>query len=1260
MSRRGIRCLLAVPVVAGLVAALLAGAGLPASPVPAAEAAAEAAPAEPDYVSLVNPWVEADIARFYFFQSASNPFSLVKLRPDTSTHSPFDTGYRRNEHFVKGFSHVHDWKFSGIQVMPTSGDPAPKLEGDTGWQSYVEHDDSEVAEPGYHRLHLDRYGITAELTATDRVGLHRYTYDRSGPSEIIVNLGGVLGEATMKNSHVTKVGDRELEGYVVQYGAGYAAFHDTKLYFTIRFDRPFDSFHGWADGSLVDGGAGVDEVVGDDMGVYVRYHDIDAGDQVQMKVGLSLTGLEGARSNLEAELPGWDFNAVRAASRQRWNDMLGRIDVQGGTHQQRVKFYTDLFHILCGRGKVSDVDGTYIDDTWNQGRVRQVPLDDHGKPEFAVYTHDALWLTQWNINTVFGLAYPEISSEFIRSALQMYRNGGILPRGPIVGNYSMVMTGSPITSFIIGAYNKGIRDFDIDLAHDAMLDAHSIGGLFDKAWFDYANWGTGGGRDYLDLGYVPTGTTGQGAGQTLEYAHQDWALAHLARRLDKRGINIAQFADVAVSSQFDAGHAAARAIDGRPERAPTSTEWASAGEQNPWITLTWDEPQQIRKVVVRDRTNLVDNANSGRLTFSDGTTIDVSGIPVNGTAKVVRFAPKTVTWVRFDVTGGTGPNVGLNDVEVWDDRDVADYLMKRSGNWRNLFDRETGFIRPRNADGTWLEPFDPLSPKDFVEANSWQSTWFTSHDVMGLANLMGGEAAYKDRLNYAFVSAEPDNFIGSYGKGYVSYGNQPGVQVAHLFNYVGYPWLTQHRVRQVKEKTFGSISTTDGYGRHDEDQGQMGGISALMAMGLFEVTGGGLERPVYDITSPIFDEITIKLNQDYYSGKQFRIITQNNSTQNAYIQRAELDGRDWDNAWFHHDQLADGGTLELWLGAEPNKQWGAEKLPPSESESAGNTPVLATDITISGPNQVREPYGSIRLGAEFVPHDTSLKKAYWSVTELDGSPTKKATITNDGVLTVNHRDGEVLVTAVAGDSGGARATATVDIQLDPTLLRSNAARWPDATATASSEFSNAFGVVRVHDGFGDGTGDWASAGEQNPWVQLDWADPIQADRIVLYDRTSRDDANSGTLTFSDGSSIKVTGIPPTDPKTVTFDPKTFAWVRFQVEGGIGPNVGLLEFEVYGVPRAPGVPRDVTARAEDGSVAVSWTAPEFTGGVPLTGYVVTPYRDGTALDPINVDEDVTSLVVPDLTAGQPYTFTVTAKNMTGPGPESPPSNVVTPH
>ena len=310
-----------------------------------------------------------------------------------------------------------------------------------------------------------------------------------------------------------------------------------------------------------------------------------------------------------------------------------------------------------------------------------------------------------------------------------------------------------------------------------------------------------------------------------------------------------------------------------------------------------------------------------------------------------------MTWVRFEATGGTGANVGLNELEAWDDRDVSSYLLDRSRNWRNLYDPSTGFIRPKNADGSWLTPFNELSPEDFVEANAWQATWFTSHDVMGLANLMGGEEAYANKLNFAFNSAEPSNFIADYGDGYVSYGNQPGLQMAHMFNYVGYPWLTQHWVRQVKEKTYGAVSTTDGYGHFDEDQGQMGGLSVLMAIGLFEVTGGGLPDPVYDITSPVFDRVTIDLDRRYYRGKRFEIVTHGNSARNQYIQRAKLDGRSWSKAWFHHSALADGGRLELWLGDRPNQQWGVSELPPSESASEHAHPVNVSKISISGPTR---------------------------------------------------------------------------------------------------------------------------------------------------------------------------------------------------------------------------------------------------------------------------------------------------------------------
>jgi hypothetical protein len=794
--------------------------------------------------------------------------------------------------------------------------------------------------------------------------------------------------------------------------------------------------------------------------------------------------------------------------------------------------------------------------------------------------------------------------------LQVYEDGGLLPRGPVAGNYSMVMTGSPVTSFITGAFNKGIRDFDVQLAYDAMLDAHAVGGLFDKSAFEYDGWsGLGGARDYLDRGYVPQelggGPLNGGAGQTLEYAHQDFALAQLARQLGKRGINVSQFASATASSG-----AAARAVDGRPARSG-DVRWVPT-DSAPWLRLDWKTPQQVTRIVLSD---------AGTLRFSDGTSMEVEA----GETRINR----RVGWVRFE-----GPALG--EIEVYDDRDAAAYLEERSRNWRNLFDPATGFIRPKHRDGSWLEPFDPLSPEDFVEANAWQASWFTSHDVMGLANLMGGEEVYANKLNFAFESAAATNFIADYGDGYVSYGNQPGLQMAHMFNYVGYPWLTQHWVRQVKEKTYGAISTTDGYGHFDEDQGQMGALSALMAIGLFEVTGGAQPRPVYDITSPIFDRVSITLNRDYYEGRRFEIVTHGDG---EYIQRARLDGRVLDNAWFEHAQLADGGSLHLWLGDEPNRRWGVDRLPPSESRSEHRVPVNATALAISGPDSVRVPYESVEFDVAFTPAATSLKEAYWTVTEPDGSPTGKATISNGGRLTVNHRSGPVRITATAADSGRVRVSKLVSLELDVALLRSNAARWPGVTATASSEFSG-YPASRVFDGFEREAADWASLGEQNPWVRLAWRSPVRADRIVLYDRTSRDDANGGVLEFSDGSTVEVSEIPDDgSPRTVTFPMREFSWVKFQVRGGSGPNVGLLEFEVFAEPSVP----DAPYRVDVDGTKVSWTPPRFDGGAPVLSYVVRGYTDGSV---------VAERVVEGLQATMPEaeSYRVGARNVIGTGPE----------
>ena len=228
---------------------------------------------------------------------------------------------------------------------------------------------------------------------------------------------------------------------------------------------------------------------------------------------------------------------------------------------------------------------------------------------------------------------------------------------------------------------------------------------------------------------------------------------------------------------------------------------------------------------------------------------------------------------------------------------------------------------------------------------------------------------------------------------------------------------------------------------------------------------------------------------------------------------------------------------------------------------------------------------------------------------------------------------------------------------DVDLLRGNAARWPGSTVTSSSQYDVWHAAANVRDG---GAGEWASAGEQDPWVRLEWEQPVRVDRIVLRDRPGVDDVNAGTLSFSDGTTVAVADVPPDGAeKTVGFPMRAFRWVRFDVRGGTGPNVGLAELEVHAVPSAPLAPVDVAAVADGGNVTVTWTPPAFDGGARVTAYAVTPYRDGEPQEPLIVDGDRTRVVVPGLTTGRAHRFTVAARNLTGAGAESVPSEPVVP-
>ncbi len=746
---------------------------------------------------LVDPFLDSANSRWFFFNSTSRPFGMVNLSPDNGVQSDWGAGYRYKSDSIKCFSHIHGWQLSGIPVLPTTGDFKGQL-GSGLYGSTFSHA-KEIAKPGYHEVYLDSYKIKAQLTATTRVGFHKYTYPKAEQSQILFDFATFLGPSDTQSAYVKQVGDRRIEGYAIMS----PAVRRPKIlpvYFVVEFDKPFTKIAAWRKGKLE---AFSNEIEGEKIGVYVSFPTAKNEERL-MKVAISYVSTEQAGLNMKTEIPHWDFDRVAEESKSEWNEWLGRIQVEGKDEVAKKRFYTDLFHALQGRRIVSDVNGKYLDMTGDKPRAGQIPLKANGQPKFNHHNFDAMWGAQWTINTLWHLVYPEVTESFINSMLMMYDDGGLIPRGPAGGNYTYVMTGASSTPFIVSAYQKGIRGFDIQKAYEGMRKNHFPGGMMSKAGYEHKTFKGGGIEYYMERGYVPHplspiryGFHMDGSAQTLEYAYQDFSLAQMSKALGK-----------------------------------------------------------------------------------------------------------------------------TDDYQLF---------MKRSQNYKNIWNPEIGWMWIKNLDGNWEKSVDILRyDHGWEEGNAAQWTWFVPHDLKGLANLMGGKDKAVAKLNESFEKASVHDFVSgkSHDKEteeenrrvYLNFGNQPSIQTSYIFNQIGAPWLTQKWTRKVIEKVYSGLSPNYGYSG-DEDQGLMGSLAVLMKIGIFSMDGGVAQTPYYDLSSPIFDKIEIKLNPDFYPGKTILIETKNNSKDNMYIQQASFNGKPI-KSWISHPDLIKGGKITYVLGANPNKSFG--------------------------------------------------------------------------------------------------------------------------------------------------------------------------------------------------------------------------------------------------------------------------------------------------------------------------------------------------
>lgn len=438
----------------------------------------------------------------------------------------WSTPYEHYNTYLTGFSHVN---LSGVGcpdlgsllLMPTAGE----LKVD--FREYGSKYKDEQASPGYYTNYLTKYGIKTEVSATPRTGIARFTFPQ-GQGNILMNLGeGLTNES---GAFLRKVNEQEIEGMKLLGTFCYNSQAVFPIYFVMRLNKKPKEMGYWKKQRPMGVEAQWDtdqgkyklytkygrEIAGDDIGAYFCF-DMQEGETIEVQTGVSFVSIENARENLNKEQNGFRFDEVRKQAREKWNADLSRIQVKGGTPDQKTVFYTALYHMLIQPNILQDVNGQY--PAMESSEIRTT----RGNR----YTVFSLWDTYRNVHQLLTLVYPERQLEMVRSMIDMYRESGWLPKWELYGRESHTMEGDPSIPVIVDTWLKGIRDFDIELAYEAMYKSATLPGPENAMRPDN--------DDYLQLGYVPLREQfDNSVSHALEYYIADWNLARLAEALGKK------------------------------------------------------------------------------------------------------------------------------------------------------------------------------------------------------------------------------------------------------------------------------------------------------------------------------------------------------------------------------------------------------------------------------------------------------------------------------------------------------------------------------------------------------------------------------------------------------------------------------------------------------------------------------------------------------------------------------------------------------
>lgn len=499
-----------------------------------------------EYADDVDLLMGTGNSRWMFKPGPSLPLSMVQIAPDNQDEI-WKAGYEYTIENIMGFNHFSDWTMTGFLMQPTCGalrvNPGREDHPDEGYRSRIDKS-TEKAEIGKYSVFMTDTRIKAEVTSTRRAALQRYTFPEREDARILIDLFTPNEYPhNLVNARVLKVSDTEIEGQATYYNAftGYALQQSYTLYFVLQFNKPFQSMGGWVNENVkpVTGYIGnwnrnhefdtqpgiypdISELKGKgDAGIFLNYKT-GPDEEILVRSGVSLVDMQGARNNLRHELTepfGWDFEKVVANARTVWNEYLGRIEIETDDYLQKQKFYTNLYRSLAAKAVWNDVDGRYVDEDEQTQQLE--------KKDDCIVSGE-YWNTFWNNQQLFNLIAPEISSKWARSSIELYRNTGWFNTDPAGIEHTGVMVAMHPISQIQGAWQSGIRNFDLDTAYVGLKK------MMTTAPQHYKGGGKVGVENlvpYMKYGYIPKGKGT--VSNTMEYAYDDWCLGQMAKVLGK-------------------------------------------------------------------------------------------------------------------------------------------------------------------------------------------------------------------------------------------------------------------------------------------------------------------------------------------------------------------------------------------------------------------------------------------------------------------------------------------------------------------------------------------------------------------------------------------------------------------------------------------------------------------------------------------------------------------------------------------------------